>query len=237
MLNMNDTDQSASPAEDKKNQEQSQLEPLPWEAGKGFLWGLPKTALLVMTQPGKTFSAPQIASILRVWLFIFSWHVIVYVSQYVYNYIVITSKSIQYIDSNFVKYALIVLNSIELSTFVQGAVRILIKLFVGDIGTVIIGTTCLCILLFISRVQGFRFYGCVRIICYASATSAITVLLSDTWLFMGYLLRMFIYFKAVKVMYMAPTWKAFNIAIVLDWASRESNQVFLDIFVHPIAFP
>jgi len=54
----NNTDNTALPADEDKKQEQEVLEPLPWEVGKGFLWGLPATFWLLFRHPFRAFSAP-----------------------------------------------------------------------------------------------------------------------------------------------------------------------------------
>jgi len=55
MLHINDADQPAMPADENKKQKQNELEPLPWEVGKGFLWGLPSTIIFIILHPVRFF--------------------------------------------------------------------------------------------------------------------------------------------------------------------------------------
>jgi hypothetical protein len=69
MLNINDTDQPASQDEDQNNQEQSQLEPLPWEVGRLSLRNFIDTSVMLILNPIDAFSRPLSAKIGRAYSF------------------------------------------------------------------------------------------------------------------------------------------------------------------------
>ncbi|MBI5524451.1 MAG: hypothetical protein HY910_17640 [Desulfarculus sp.] len=92
MPDTSDTDHSTLSVRDENDREQLPLEPLPWEVGKGFLWGLPKTAWLVLIYPWKAFAAPQASGTYRVFLFSFLVVLIVYLSKFLFTSIIAYSQ-------------------------------------------------------------------------------------------------------------------------------------------------
>lgn len=93
MLNMDDAEQTAVSVNENKKQEQSELEPLPWEVGKGFLWGLPATVIFIIFHPVRFFQIKPCSAWHKALLFALVLWYVYFIATVVYEYVSFSIKT------------------------------------------------------------------------------------------------------------------------------------------------